>query len=331
LSTADTASVAGATLDAATVDTGGPIQTRLHRRKIYILPTHAGGLFVLALATMLLGSINYNSSLGYLLTFWLAAVSLVSLFHTYRNLAALRVVSGRSPPVFVGELAGFEVNLGNDAAYSRHGVMARFRSSEDPDAPYGGASVVSTEVAAKDRARIVLPVRATRRGWLTLDDVTISTRYPFGIFRAWSRVDTQQAVLVYPAPAGSPNLPLHDSGDDGQGVAGGRGNEDYVGLRGYQPGDPIRQIHWKLAARSDDLTVKEFGGTLSADLILDVESVSGSMEARLSQLVMWVLEAQAGGFRYGLKLAGTRVAAGTGDAHMHICLTHLALHGSAKR
>ena len=38
----------------------------------------------------------------------------------------------------------------------------------------------------------------------------------------------------------------------------------------------MRQIHWKAAARTEELTVKEFEGTVSANLHLDIENVPGS-------------------------------------------------------
>ena len=57
----------------------------LTQRRIFILPTRQGFLFAIVLGIMLIGSINYNNSLGYLLTFLLASVSVVSILYTYRT------------------------------------------------------------------------------------------------------------------------------------------------------------------------------------------------------------------------------------------------------
>ena len=46
---------------------GGPVV--LDRKRIYILPTRRGLLFAVFLLVMLLGSINYALSLGFVLTF----------------------------------------------------------------------------------------------------------------------------------------------------------------------------------------------------------------------------------------------------------------------
>ena len=47
---------------------------------------------------MLTGSINYNLSLGFVLTFLLAALQMNAMIYTFRNLANLRVSGGRARP-----------------------------------------------------------------------------------------------------------------------------------------------------------------------------------------------------------------------------------------
>src|SRR3972149_4595322 len=83
----------------------------LAQRRVYILPTRHGITFGLALLLMLICSINYTLSLGYALTFLLAGMGLVSMLHTYRNLAHLYVSAARVEPVFVGEQAKFALPL----------------------------------------------------------------------------------------------------------------------------------------------------------------------------------------------------------------------------
>ncbi|WP_204320436.1 hypothetical protein, partial [Klebsiella pneumoniae] len=57
---------------------------RLDRNHVYILPTAAGGGFALLLVVMLLTSLNYNVSLGFLLTFVLAGVAASAMWQTHR-------------------------------------------------------------------------------------------------------------------------------------------------------------------------------------------------------------------------------------------------------
>ncbi len=88
---------------------GGAV--RLDRRRIYVLPTGLGLIWASSLLVMLLGSINYDTSLGYLLTFLLAGVALVSMLHAWRNLYGLVVRVGSPPPVHAGESLVIPVTL----------------------------------------------------------------------------------------------------------------------------------------------------------------------------------------------------------------------------
>ena len=50
------------------------------------------------------------------------------------------------------------------------------------------------------------------------------------------------------------------------------------------------------------------------------------LERRLSRLAAWVLAAERGGVRYALRVPGTDIALGRGDAHRAACLQALALY-----
>src|SRR5690349_18919744 len=94
----------------------------LTQRRIYILPTRAGLLYASTLLVMLLGCVNYNLSLGYLLTFLLAGTGLVSILHTFRNIARLQIAPGRAQPVFAGQDALFAVLVSNPTDQPRYSV-----------------------------------------------------------------------------------------------------------------------------------------------------------------------------------------------------------------
>jgi hypothetical protein len=66
---------------------GGDSQvTRLQPKRIYILPTGVGFVFAIMTFAMLLGSMNYNNNLSFVLTFLLAGLGLVSMHQCQRNL-----------------------------------------------------------------------------------------------------------------------------------------------------------------------------------------------------------------------------------------------------
>lgn len=293
----------------------------LHRNRIYILPTKSGLVFVFLLFVMLLGSINYNNNMGFLFTFMLGAVSMVSTLHAYRNLAGLKVSRGKAGAVFAGQTARYGICLENDLARERFALAV----GEIEGSP------VLTDVPGVKISCVELRHGAPERGILRLPPITIETRYPLGLFRAWSHVDLHMTCIVYPRPeAGHPVSPPAVS-ERGDSARHGFGSEDFSGFREYYAGDSPRHIAWKAYAGGKDLLTKLFDGKGRAALWFDFESLGGlDLEARLSRLCRFVLDAEAGGLAYGLSLPGRKLGPGAGDKHLHECLSALALYGKSE-
>ena len=97
-------------------------------------------------------------------------------------------------------------------------------------------------------------------------------------------------------------------------------------LRVYRPGDAPKLIAWKALAREQGLLTKEFSATASSELWLDWDDArAADVEARLSVLTHWVLQAERFGQGYGLRIPGTVIAPARGEAHRTRCLEALAL------
>src|SRR3954471_16074099 len=128
----------------------------LVQRRIFIVPSRHGLLFVGALALMLSGSINYNLSLGFILTFLLGALGVNAILHTFRNLARLRIATGRVPPVFAGDTARFSLVIDNPTTLDRYSVGIS-RDAHD---------LLYTDAPALQSTTIAVPVPAPRRGIL---------------------------------------------------------------------------------------------------------------------------------------------------------------------
>jgi len=286
----------------------------LHRRRVYILPSKTGLGFTLLLALLLLAATNYGNSLGFMLTFLLFGMAWAAMHHTYRNLVRLRVQAGPAAPVFAGSLARFVVDFDAPAAAPRRALRVQL--------PDGAPLTLDVD----GRGRAILSRPAERRGWLTLGRFTIDTLYPLGLFRAWAHVDLGQRCLVFPQPAPPGGPPPPGAAEAERAGLGRQGGDDFSGFRGYQPGDAPRHVYWKGVARAYGLLTKQFGGDASEKLWLDWnQAPEPEVEARLSRLCRWALDAEAAGLAYGLRLPGAALDPGHGDAHLERCLTELAL------
>lgn len=293
----------------------------LTQRRIFIVPAGAGFLFVGVLCVILLGAINYDLSLGHALVFLLAGLGVVTMVHTFRNLVALRLTPGRVDPVFAGELARFPITIENTRSYARRSLNLAF----------GREQGTAIDLPGKAGTTAILTCAAPDRGRLDPGRITLTTRYPLGLFRAWSYPHPPFSCLVYPKPIDTP-LPISSIVAHNGQHHGERGQEDFSGLRLYQPNDSPRHIAWKAVARDiaqRPLLIKQFAGGADEELWLDLALTPAdtSLETRLSILAGWVLAAESAHVHYGLRLPGREIAPNQGDAHRHACLEALALHG----
>lgn len=293
----------------------------LSQRRIFILPTRQGYLFALTLVLLLIGSIQYALQLSFLLTFMLASMAGVAMLHTWRNLAHLRIRPGRCEPVFAGETAHFRITV-ETPSQTRFAIGVR-RRDEDP---------VHADVEPSAAAVISIPSIAARRGVMRCGRLEIFTSYPVGLFHAWSYFDFGLSLLVYPRPdpsAGPPPQHSRSAAEEGIPVPG---DEEFNMLRAYRPGDAPKLIAWKALAREQGLLTKEFSAMASSELWLDWNDAPGAdLEARLSALCHWVLQAEDFGQSYGLRLPGKEIDPSRGEMHRARCLEALALYEAGPR
>ncbi|MCV4282087.1 DUF58 domain-containing protein [Pseudomonas capsici] len=295
-------------------------RVKLDHRRIFILPTRTGATFALVVFLMLLVSINYQNSLAYGLTFLLLSVGILAILHTYRNLGGLVLSAGLARSVFVGEPVQLRLRL--ESAGQAHQALGL---------GWDAQTLQPGDVSAEGLTEVELTLPAETRGWLRAPRLRVESVFPLGIFRAWSWLDLEQTVLIYPRPiAGA--MPLLQgvqphAQDDGQATRGA-GVDDYQGLRSYQPGDNRRRLHWKAYSRGQGLLVKDFTDLSGHELCLDFMALGGDIEERLSRLCYWVLELSQRQQPFALRLPGFLSAVDSSDAHREACLRELALFGN---
>ncbi len=290
---------------------------KLLSNRIYILPSRSGLVFALMLLVMLLGSMNYNNSMGLGLVFFLGSIALVTMHQCHRNLLGLKLSFAFPEPVFAGSYASTDLTLHNELQHSRSDLVVRIG--------IGAAQALNIEGRCNQAMTLTTPT--SKRGHHKLPRLSIRTRFPAGLFRAWTWVYWDARVLVYPQPLGSQPLPGQGSGQQTGSTVRIRGEEELAELRGYQRGDPLNRVAWKQFARSGELHSKTFDDPTSVKLWLDWAQVeSTDKEDRLSQLCAWVQAAHDRHVSYGLRLPDVNINPDHGEAHRARCLKELALY-----
>jgi len=293
-----------------------PVQLDL--RRIFIMPTRSGLLFVLTLMAMLIGSINYNNSLGFILTFTLVGLGLVAILHTFRNLYRVTLHTKHAAPIYAGGIAHFSLTLAGEGGQERRAL--------EVITPTG--VVRGIDIIGEDSTVIDLAQQYNQRGLHYLNRLTLRSIYPLGLFRAWAPVNMDAHVVVYPTPIAAGPLPERSEGGESTAIMSPVGDDDFYAMRPYQNGDSLRRVHWKGVAKGQAMMSKQYGGGCAREVWLDWHQLAlFDVEERLSRLCQWVIDADQAGLAYGLSIPDRRIENGQGEAHKAACLEALALFG----
>ena len=294
---------------------------QLRQRHIFIVPTATGVAFAGAVLLMLLVAINYQNSLAYGLSFLLAALALLSVFHTWRNLAGLHISAAGTAPCFVGEQGVYRLRLHSDTQ-QRHAIGLGL------DAQH----LIWVDVPAAGEQVVELAQQGLQRGWQPTPRLRIETRFPFGLFVAWSQISIDQSILVYPQPSNDSLAMIHSATQDhtaSQQTSTQVGVDDFQGLTAWQAGDSLRRVHWKAWSKGQGLLIKQFSQQQGQEQRLDFNQLTGGVERRLSMLCAQVLHIAATGQPYTLSLPNqSPLGPAAGAEHRQRCLRALALYGA---
>mgnify|MGYP001820530907 CR=1 FL=1 len=298
-----------------------PATTTLRPGRVYILPTGVGLVFGIMAFAMLLGSMNYNNNLSFVLTFLLIGIGFVAMHQCQRNLVGLELTFAGADPVFAGQAMRYRVAVTNNARNARYGIRlyAPDTSSDIHDLQPGESKI------------FILPVPTERRGQVSLERFGVRTLFPFELFRSWAWLHMDVSGLVYPTPAEHAPQPPPTMSARGHRQHDARGEEDFAGLRRYHEGDSPRHVAWKAYARSGQLLSKQFAGADTSSQWFDFNEIDASdVEQRLSILTRWIVDSDRTLEDYGLRLPGAEFPPAHGDAHRRRCLEALALFDGGK-
>ena len=294
------------------------------RKLPLIFPTASFAALLFVLGTMWYAASSQNSAAIYLLLFALTAVFLVSIPHTLINLAGVTMRLESTKPAFAGDEVSLPVEMTNTSRATRYGIEL----------------VLTDANKTRERVDYILPEKAVRltlrfparqRGEHKIGTLCLTSAYPLSFVRVVKKIAHPQTYLVYPKPAGDPRLPASLSRSPASSSQiNTKEGDDFSGVRAYVPGESQRHIDWKAVARGQPLMTKQFAAEPEGSIHLNFSLVpSSDAETRLSQLALWVIEAERARRPYGLRLPGTKILPAIGPTHFHRCLHALSLFRSA--
>jgi uncharacterized protein (DUF58 family) len=136
------------------------------------------------------------------------------------------------------------------------------RRASNPFRPATVKSAVVPSLRPNEETEVRVELTPLRRGAVRFAAVTLARTDPLGLSRAFSRLLLPQTVLILPKRYPLPSIALPGTlkyQEGGVALASNIGrSEEFVALRDYRRGDPLRHIHWRSWAKAGKPIVKEF-------------------------------------------------------------------------
>lgn len=236
--------------------------------------TNVGKLFLALMLLFYVASVTSQSGLLLLFIGLIGGCFVVNWFFARRNVQNVHII----PPteVFLVEGARASQPWRIENSSKKHIEALELLSD--------GARLFRLRlVSVEDSISLVPDLTYERRGVFPNAQVVARSAAPYGLLRAERKLDLPGEVVVFPrvystsSPAGS-GLDV---------IAGGRfrggrrvnTGTNFAGVRDWQAGDSIRQIHWNTTARRGTLSVKSFEEELGGRVTLILDTVGSDMAA----------------------------------------------------
>lgn len=135
------------------------------------------------------------------------------------------------------------------------------------------------DLAPGQEADVPLRLVPLRRGVVRFTGATLARPDPLGLIKGFARAPGAQSLVVLPRRYPLPPIALpgaHRYQRGGVALASSIGeSEEFVSLRDYRPGDPLRRVHWRSWARAGRPIVKEYQDEFFVRHALVLDTFSG--------------------------------------------------------
>ena len=197
-------------------------------------------------------------------------------------------------------------------------------------------NAVVPPIAPNEEVEVKIAVTPLRRGLFRFDGLTLARTDPFGLFRSFTKLKAPETMLILPKRYLLPQIPLPGTmrfQEGGVALASNVGQSDeFVALREYRRGDPLRRIHWRSWARIGKPIVREFEDEFFSRyaLVLDTfseEPFSETFEEAISVAASFACAVRSQESLLDLLFVGTQAycfTTGRGLAHVDQMLEILA-------
>ena len=217
--------------------------------------TSGGAAFTLGSFAVGFAAMNTGNNLLYLLLGAMLGFIVVSGWLSEQAIRALRIERAIPRAVTVGQDMHLRYRV-----YNGKPRLPSLAVEISEDGLPGSAFL--THIAARGTAEARSVNSFIRRGIYPLGTVTLSTSFPFGMFRKERDLEIPGEIVVWPRTGRRVHTLAPAAGRVRRAEASRRGSlgtrGEYRSLRAYRPGDDPRDIHWRSSARLREPVIREY-------------------------------------------------------------------------
>jgi len=231
-------------------------------------PTKEGLIFILLSFIVGFSAINTNNNLLYLIFGVMLSLVLVSGIISMINLSRIDINLVNIPDIYALTPSNLIFRLSNDKP-----LIPSFSLTLQLEDSMSYLIFLPSDTE-KD---ISLKCFFKKRGWNYLPEISLVSKFPFGFFKKWIKVDLGQSrVLVYPKINDVDIIKTNNTDYYiGKTVFRKTGQSDELkSIREYNYGDTKKSIDWKSTAKVNRMMVKDNSAidTRNAKIIFDPDN-----------------------------------------------------------
>ena len=203
---------------------------------------------------------------------------------------SIQVRRDELPGVREGDQIHYRVNVTNSGSRTVRHLLIEERGLMPEIRPVKSPAMIA-ELLPGESKSVILTLSCLRRGAYTLDCLQIATSLPTGFVKVGRFERQDRLIVVQPRPI---NLRCekilrtakHIEHVQHQNFVNETSTE-LIGLRQWQAGDQMRDVHWRATARRGHLVAKEHAPESNSAFVifLDLEARSAKDEQRLDNII----------------------------------------------
>ncbi|OGF67027.1 MAG: hypothetical protein A2Y62_10745 [Candidatus Fischerbacteria bacterium RBG_13_37_8] len=269
---------------------------------------------------------NTGNNVQWLVFSLLCAYIILGKGASYLNNRKIEIELLELPDIFAGKKSFIPLKITKNNAY-RSSYHLHISLQFSPSVKSG--EVFLLKLGKSENKTLFMEAEFPHRGEYKLVGASVLSSFPFDVFKSKRKISMQKKIIVYPEIMDvDSNARLYFANNYELSVSKrGEGNE-ILSLYQYGGNEPLRNIHWKLSAKKDELWVKEYANEESPKVIifLDWKRIPpDKREEAISVACSLALKYTNSAIMWRLVSGYFDSDFGSNSVHLRKCLTYLAL------